>query len=308
MIGIERDGLEEFILQPLRQEQLRRGRSIPIRGMKAPKGKMDFIRGLQPFFKAREVFFAKDCPDARTQLLSFPTGKIDVPNAMAYALTLRPGQPVYDNFGNLNVEEELSTIDTQAYLAINSDGSCTSAVLLQLIDGQLRILADWMKEGGPNNTLEDMVREAGLLATGRLRCYCPPAHFSQYDYVGMRAAARSIPIELHRGTMPETGRAELRQMLARTTRQRPALVVSAGSRWSLNALAGGFAREVTKGGTLTFEPVPGPYRVLMEGVESFAGLLRSSVFSEDSPGNYAMTKDGRKYLSSRPDLGVGHEL
>ena len=32
VIGVERDGLEEFILQPLRHEQLRRGQLIPVAG------------------------------------------------------------------------------------------------------------------------------------------------------------------------------------------------------------------------------------------------------------------------------------
>ena len=32
IIGVERDGLEEFILQPLRHEQLRRGVLIPVAG------------------------------------------------------------------------------------------------------------------------------------------------------------------------------------------------------------------------------------------------------------------------------------
>src|SRR6516162_109518 len=98
LIGIERDGLEEFILQPLRHEQLKRGYSIPIRPVKAPEGKLSFIGGLQPYFKAGEVVFAKECPQAREQFCNFPSGRIDIPNALAYALSLRGGQPVYDNF------------------------------------------------------------------------------------------------------------------------------------------------------------------------------------------------------------------
>src|SRR5262249_29397762 len=75
VLGIEEDGLNEFILQPLRQEQIGRGISLPIQAVRAPKGKLDFIRALQPFFNAREVIFAKPLDELRAQLLSFPTGR-----------------------------------------------------------------------------------------------------------------------------------------------------------------------------------------------------------------------------------------
>ena len=48
-IGVEKDGLEEFLLQPLRAEQIRRATIIPVVGLSAPAGKLAFIRSLQPF-------------------------------------------------------------------------------------------------------------------------------------------------------------------------------------------------------------------------------------------------------------------
>src|SRR6185436_10317583 len=47
-VGVELDGLEQFLMQPLRQEMVRRGTYLPVRGIRAPRGKIDFIRGLQP--------------------------------------------------------------------------------------------------------------------------------------------------------------------------------------------------------------------------------------------------------------------
>ena len=52
-LGVEKTGLNEWIMQPLRQAA--RGRLLPIRGVEAPRGKLDFIRSLQPFFAAGEV-------------------------------------------------------------------------------------------------------------------------------------------------------------------------------------------------------------------------------------------------------------
>jgi hypothetical protein len=93
-IGVEKVGLEEFIMQPLRAEQTRRQHIIPVESLPAPAGKLAFIRSLQPFFLSGDVVFAKEFPTLAQQLLSFPTGRIDVPNALAYALRMRPGLPV----------------------------------------------------------------------------------------------------------------------------------------------------------------------------------------------------------------------
>jgi hypothetical protein len=50
-MGVEEDGLNEFLMQPIRQEQVRRGMMLPVEGVRAPIGKIDFIRALQPFFR-----------------------------------------------------------------------------------------------------------------------------------------------------------------------------------------------------------------------------------------------------------------
>jgi hypothetical protein len=57
-IGVEETGLNQFILQPLRQAQLNRG-SLPLRPMNPPRGpgKEGFLLRLQPFFQAGEVIF-----------------------------------------------------------------------------------------------------------------------------------------------------------------------------------------------------------------------------------------------------------
>lgn len=297
-IGVEADGLEEFIMQPLRHEQVRRGYAVPIRSMRAPKGKLDFIRGLQPFFKAGEIVLAKNCPDLVSQLLGFPTGKIDVPNALAYALMLRPGQPIYDGFQAQHVVEDLPVVLRQpVYLVLNATGGCTTAALVQLYNGSLSILNDWVREGDPGWNLETILREAGPMAQSKPKLFAPPRHFTAYDMIGLRAAVRALPADLGRGGAENAGREEIRSLLGRLTKGRPMVLVSTQARWTLNALSGGYCREVTKLGQLTDQALEGPYRTLMEGIESFAALTKSiSVRDEDV--NYAYTADGRRFVSA----------
>jgi hypothetical protein len=78
--------------------------------------------------------------------------------------------------------------------------------------------------------------------------------------------------------------------------------VSAHARWTLNAFAGGYCRELGKNGALSAEPVGGPYAVLMAGLESFAAVLKALRRNEedDLEVNYAYTPEGRRYISSRP--------
>jgi len=299
LIGVEIDGLEEFINQPLRHEQVRRGFAVPIRAMRAPRNKLDFIKGLQPFFKAKEVICARTLPDLRAQLLGFPNGRIDVPNALAYAIMLRPGQPIYDAFSTAHVVEDLPvTSRAQAYLALNATQNCTTAALVQLVDGRLSVLADWVREGDPGWNLDPILREAGPAAQSKVKVFAPLRHFTAYDMIGLRAAAKAVPVELNRGGSEQQGREEIRSLFNRMSRQRPMVQVSSSARWTLNALSGGYCREVTRSGLLTEQAVEGPYRTLMEGIESLAALTKSITLSEDDEVHYAHTASGRRYISA----------
>ena len=283
-IGVERDGLEEFILQPLRQEQVRRAYAIPIRPMKAPKGKLDFIRSMQPFFKAGEVIFAKDLPELRAQLLGFPTGLIDIPNALAYAMILRPGQPIYDGFSYLNIAEEIYKLPRQPmYLAVNATQMYTTAVLVQVNDGVFNVLWDAVREGDPGAVLGGIVADVGLEAGQRPRFYGAPEHFGNYDTVGLRGAARKIPVDLSQGGLGLDGRDEIRALFRRQIRSGPALKVSQRARWTLNAFSGGYCKSVLKNGILSEFADEGPYRTLMEGLESCGWRLKMGQRGGEQP-------------------------
>jgi hypothetical protein len=301
VIGVERDGLEEFILQPLRQEQLRRGVLIPVTGYRAPKGKLSFIAALQPFLNAGEITFAKDLP-ALKQFLSFPTGKIDFPNALAYALLMRPGQPIYEDFASAHVAEELAAhADVPVFLCLNASKSLTTAVACQFVGKALHILADWVREGDPGAVVAELVRDAALAVGRQLRLVAPPSHFRNYDTVGLAGAVRRLPAELRSGGDALKGRAELRALLQQQTRGLPALRVSRTAQLTLNAFAAGYVRAVTRQGLVSEETNDGLYRVLMEGLESFIATSRAAG-EEDNDRRYAIAPDGRRYLTTSPRL------
>ena len=301
LIGVEEDGLNEFLMQPIRQEQIKRGVTIPVKAMRAPKGKFEFIRGLQPFFKAREVSFVKPLPDLVEQLQGFPTGNIDVPNALAYALRMRPGAPIYEDFGGRHVAENLRpSPQATMYLAMNATGNCVTGVLVQYALGIIRVFGDWVLEGDVATNAGEVLSLASLHGNGRVAVIGGPLHFDQYNNVGLRQALNRIPADMTRGGGCEEGRAVLRSHLQREVRGMPALQVDGAATWTLNGFAGGYARSVGRNGVISNAADEGPYRVLMEGLESFASVLRSGYLSDDDePANFAYTPSGQRYVSAR---------
>ena len=299
-IGVERDGLEEFIMQPLRAEMTRRRQILPVTPMPAPVGKLAFIQSLQPFFTSGEVEFAKDLPVLKQQLLSFPTGRIDVPNALAYALRMRPGLPIYENFSTRNVVEDLQVLrNTTCYLAIGATTQHTTGVLCQLTGDGLHVLADWVLEGDPGTSLHDILVAARLIAQGRLSAFAGPQHWATFDTIGLQGAARRATTRLSTGGSSIAGREELRRKLLALSHGDPALLVSTEARWTLNAFSGGFCQEHKRGPVIQETPKDGPYRVLMEALESFVAAAAGPIAREgDDKPNYAYDGRGRKYLSA----------
>jgi hypothetical protein len=299
-MGFEEDGLNLWASQAIRAEQVKRGVVLPYKAMKAPRGKLDFIRGLQPFFNAREVVFAKPLPDLQNQLMGFPNGKIDVPNALAYAIAMRPGAPVYDDFSARHCGEGLRPLPGRpVWLCLNATGHAVTGVLAQQIDGALRIFADYVREGDPAAEVGQLIRDATLDAGAKPRITMGPRHFSTYDNVGLAQAVRKLPMDIEPGLPPERGRNQVRALLQREKSGMPMLLVTDAARWTLNAFAGGYARVLLKAGVLADYAEEGVYRTLMEGLESFAGKLELGYSTgEEADATFnAVTHDGRPYRS-----------
>src|SRR6185437_7313439 len=124
-----------------------------------------------------------------------------------------------------------------------------------------------------------------------------PSHFDQWSNVGLQAAIARIPATLAAGGAPHAGQQEIRRLFQGSVRGMPSVQVAYAARWTLNAFSGGSARAMKKGGGLTDEAEDNVYKTVMEGLESFAALLRvQQVDTGEGPG-YAYTADGRKYRS-----------
>ena len=306
VLGVEEDALNQFILQPLRQAMVKAGVILPLRPMTAKRytqgrGKLDFISSQQPFFAAGEVEFAKPLPDLQAQFLSFPKGNIDGPNALAYALKLRPGGAVFEDFTQAHIVEELTLSPMlPASVAVHAHGGFVTTVLLQYDGRTVRVIADYVDEGDPGQVVGALLRRAQVDAEGRpLRVTVPPKHFSQWTNVGLCAALGRVPVDASMGGDPVQGREELRSLLKMSARGLPAVQVSSSARWTLNGFVGGYCRALKAGGALADLPEENIYATLFAGLESFCALTRvGSSAPLVEGGNVRRARDGSLYVSA----------
>lgn len=301
-IGVETNALEEFIMQPLRAKMLETRQSLPLVDLRAPKDKQDFIKGLQPFYMSGSATHARHLPDLESELLQFPTGRIDVVNALAYMLKIRPGRAVYEDFTAAHITPvlEVSPI-LPRYLCVSSRPAMTAAALVQYINGEIRIIHSWVQNVPPQEAFPIILREA-ITVAGDVKVAAPLEQFDTFNNNGLPAAAQAQHVQLQQTTTAAISEGYLGEWLRKTVRGIPALLVHKDATWVVNALGGGYARKLDKHGVLSSKPVDNQYRLVMEAVESFVSWLDNSgrIDNDTSERNYAVTKNGIRYLTSRP--------
>jgi hypothetical protein len=208
----------------------------------------------------------------------------------------------------------------------------TAAVLLQAHDGGLTVLADWVAEGSPAELVHTIYIEACTRvdtqrfgqAIPKPRSWdemlkisgpsqvslrtppvwvMPPVHGEKYTNVGLAQAVRGLPAEVRFGGDQPQGALHLHDLLGRSSRGMPVVEVASTAKWTLRALSGGYTRALIRG-RLQDHAEEGPYRLLMEGLESFVAILRSGLAekdeTEDMEQHYATDHLGRRYKTAMP--------
>jgi hypothetical protein len=302
-IAVELDGLEEFLMQPLRNEQLKRGIVLPLIPVRAPKNKDLFITGLQPFYIAGEVLHAKSLPELDTQLLQFPKGRKDILNALAYALRLRAGRPVYEDFQDAHVAEALELDERRPpFLVMSARPAITAGALVQLVGGCIRVYEDWLIDAPPLEAFKLIVDDATLVAARKVEVVVPMEQFEKYTGHGIPGAARVSRVIVTPGAMAGTSEGVLKPYLQKIVQGEPAFLVADEARWVLNGLAGGYSRKLNSAGVLQEKPEDNQYRIMLEAIEAFVGWFGTMHDDVDNDPNrrYDTTKDGRQYLTTLP--------
>jgi hypothetical protein len=303
-IGIEENGLEQWLAHAIVQEMTRRSTYLPVKAMRAPRDKLNFIAGLQPFLTTGALVLRKTCPSCvgscSASRAAGLTGRTRWPT-----LPLRPGIPVYGDFNpNVHVADRVFRMAGEPFfLAMNSDRRVTVGARMQVTANRTMVMGDWVREGAPAIAAPEIVRAAALFAAGPpLEIKMPPSHADTWNNVGLLQAVKSCaPTQVGIGLDPRKGREYLRKKLNEMPRGPAAAAsvqIDSGARYTLAAIAAGYAQPHGKP-----EPEPGVHRLLMEAVESVLALCAAGLGHSEAV--YSYTADGRRYMryATAADLG-----
>jgi hypothetical protein len=301
-VCVETNSLEEYIMQPLRAKMVEKGISLPLLDLRAPKDKDNFIKGLQPFYMSGSVTHVKSLPHLDMELTSFPTGRKDVLNALAYMLKIRAGRSVYEDFTPEHVTGILEYSRKQPlYLLVSSRPAMTCGIVVQLINDEVHVLRDWVLNAPPMEAFPQILR-AAVAEFGELKIGAPLEQFDRFLNNGLPASASANFIKLTKYSPAAQSEGSCRDWLTRRIRGQVVLLVGENARWTVNAFGGGYARSLDKHGQLSDKPTDNQYRLVMEALESFISHIDKTGRrdEEDDDRNYAYTNQGKRYLTTMP--------
>ena len=307
-VAIEKNSLDEWLLQPMRAEMLRRGESLPLKSIQAPqdRSKDQFIMGLQPFFEAGDIVLVGGRgahPQLVAEILNFPSGKRDILNALAYAQRVFSGTAVYEDFDEKNLTSgyEPSQRDALA-VCFNASGSETTAVLVSVEGERLVAVADWISPVPPAQAVPDVMQLIrAAFPRAKVVAWLPADVMDQQDRMPLMAALRAARLNPMRAAYPQMARGTLSPLIRTEMKNRRLFLVDSNARHTMNAMAGGYCFPVAKNGQLGTEPERGPHRTLLEGLECAAHVICSqSGNSLPDELHSARNPQGATYFTSLP--------
>lgn len=306
-VVIEKNSLDDWLLQPIRAHSLTTGKQLDIRPINAPqdRDKAQFIMGLRPFFVAGDIILVGGRAKHQqliSQILNFPSGKRDILNALAYSLRVFSGVPVYGDFGQANIvqDAELGRRDA-LLLACNATGTETTACLVAVNGRNMTVLADWVSPLMPNDAIPDVVALIRAVYPGRKVTTWVPA--DMYDQAGRNpliSALKSSGFTPNRAENAVMSRSALSPMIRTEMNGRRMFQVDDRAENTLKALSGGYHWPIKSGGERGAEPQRNSAKTLIEGLEALTFAMNQPDNRLSKTSANAVNSTGTPYLSALP--------
>jgi hypothetical protein len=313
LIGVEKNSLDEWLLQPVRIEMMRRGVSLPLKPLQAPQdiNKIRFILGLQPFFEAGDIVLVGGKlahPQLTAEILNFPQGSLNILNALAYSLKMFAGQPVYEEFSHANIGEAPDVSRSggtggEVFLGFSGGPSETVCVAAIRERSTVYVARDFAVSGPPADAVRQLV--------GECRAAFPRSTFSvwasseihdQWQRVPLIPALRQVGITAFRGEHVALSRGCLKDRIRTVIRNHRALVVDEKAALTANALSAGYCLAVERGGRTTAEPEAGLSRMVAEALECVVSMLDKGIGGDSFDGaHHAVNPQGSRFMTALPN-------
>ena len=308
-IGIEKNSLDDWLLQPIRIEMMRRATPLPIKALIAPqdRSKDEFIMGLQPFAQARDIVLIGGHlahPQLVAEWSNFPQGPRDIMNALAYSLRMFGGVPMYEDFSGANIgDAPVPRLGETVYLAVAATRAEAVAVAVVREGRRLCVAADWAAAGALSDALKTLVFEVrASYPRAPIQAWVPAELFDQWQRVALVPALRAQHLTPYRGAHVAAARGCLAERIRTTWRNARLLTVASGAQRTLNALAAGYALPTEKGGRAAQLPEEGSARTLAEALECMVAVLDQEESTQAFPkgAHIEHNASGHPYVSANP--------
>ena len=308
--AIEKNSLDDWLMQPIRLEMMRRGVSLPVKALNAPqdRNKDQFIMGLQPFAQAGDVVLVggrSAHPQLVAEWCNFPSGSRNIMNALAYAVVVFSGVPMYEDFSGANISEAPNPrLGETIYVGFNATPAEVVGVALVRDGRRLCVAADWSHSGAINDAIKTLAFEVRTtFPRATLQAWVPADVYDQWQRVSLVPALRAEKLTPYRAEHIAVARGCLAERMRNTWHNQRLFVVDRKALLTLNALSTGYALPTEKGGRQSQEPEPGVSRLIAEAIECMVAMLDKTNETADGfpkGANIAHTPSGAAYVSANP--------
>lgn len=306
--AIEKNSLDDWLLQPIRLEMLRRRMVLPLEMLQAPqdRSKEQFIMGLQPFAVAGDIILVGGRlahPDLVAEWKNFPQGSRDVMNALAYALKVFGGTPVYEDFSGANLSDAPQPRggDT-VYLGVNAGVAEVAAVAVLRLGRRLHVARDWTMSGSVQEAVRSLMYEVrATFPQCTMSVWVPADTYDQWQRIPLVPALRSERVTPYRSDFPAVSRGTLADRMRMVWNGQRLLMVDRRATNTMNALALGYSMDTTR----AREPDPGISRLTAEALETMVRSIDGQDEAMELPAgaNLQRNANGRLYVSANPGRG-----
>lgn len=305
IVGVEKNSLDEHLMQPIRFEMIRRMVTFILKALQAPqdRNKASFIMGLEPFFQAGDIVLVGGRgmhPQLVAEILNFPAGRLDIFNALAYAPRMLGGTPIYEDFCDANVGE-VPLRPLKIFASWNATGGETVCVVMTHRGRQWSVCADYAQIGPPADAAKTIAAALRVDFPGaQVDTYVPAELHDQWQRIPLVPTLRSLKFTPWRGEHVAVARGCLSDLI-RTVINRDArcLMVAARARNVITALAAEYKYPM-HGGKQSTEPEAGLSRLVAEAVETVTAISERIELPDSAAGNMAYNVNGTAYRTSLP--------
>ena len=304
IIGIEKNSLDEHLLQPIRMEMIRRQTTFTLKPLQAPqdRNKAAFVMGLQPFFTAGDIILVGGRgmhPQLVAEILNFPAGRLDIINALAYAPRMLGGTPIYEDFSDANVGD-VPVRPMRIYASWNASGAETVCVVLVHRGRQWCVCADYAQIGPPMDAAKTISAQLRAdFPNAAIETYVPAELHDQWQRIPLVPALRGLKYTPWRGEHVGVARGCLADLVRTEMHRARCLTVAPRARDTITALAGEYKYPMFAGKQST-EPETGLSRLIAEAVETLTAITERVTLPDEDGANVAYNVNGTAYRTSLP--------